>query len=84
MKQFLSRLNRKWVYITLLILLWLLPLSWIVPTYLVTVPAPCRPNIPAWWACFAVGYVGPMSCAVVPIAVLIFSALLIRSIIKAK
>jgi hypothetical protein len=84
MKRLSDRLNHKLVYIILLVALWLLPLSWIIPTYLITVPVPCRPNLPAWWACFGLGYIGPMSCAVIPIAVIIFTVLLARHIAITK
>jgi hypothetical protein len=85
MKQLLSRLNRKWVYIVLLVLLLVLPLAWIVPTYLITVPVSCRPNMVAWWSCFTIGYLGgPTACAPVGIFVLLLAIILVRQIIKTK
>jgi hypothetical protein len=85
MKQLLSRLNRKWIYITVLVLLWVLPLAWIIPTYLITVPGPCRPNMVAWWSCLSIGYLGPpTACAPIGIVVLLLTIILVRQIIKTK
>ena len=85
MKRLLGLLNRKWVYITALVLVWVLPLAWIIPTYLITVPVGCRPNMVAWWSCFTIGYLGPpVACAPWGIFVLLLTIILVRQIIRTK
>jgi hypothetical protein len=80
-----QKLNRKWVYITLLVIFWLLPLLWIIPTGLATINGPCQENMPAWLSCFSVGYLGPpFACGFIAAGVLYVTYLLVKKIIKTK
>jgi hypothetical protein len=75
--------EHKLTYVVMVILLWALPLTWIVPTYFITVPVACRPNMVAWWSCFTVGYFGPPgACAPIGIIILLATIWLVIRIIK--
>jgi hypothetical protein len=74
--------QHKLTYIILLVVTLAAPLAWVIPTYLVTVPGPCRPNLPALWACLAAGYAVP--AAVIGALVLFVVIYEIRMIITTK
>lgn len=85
MKQLLGRLDRKWVYIILLVIFLAIPLSWAIPTGLATINGPCQENRVAWLSCISVGYFGPpFACGFIAAAVLYIVYRLVNKIIKTK
>jgi hypothetical protein len=77
-------LNRKLTYIVTLVITLAMPLVWIIPTYLSTVPGPCRPNWPAFLACASAGYFVPASFGPCAAVILVLIAIQIYKIIKTK